>query len=105
MKTGPANEVSFHVQYSKNSLKDVIRKYPGKEVKKSLELLYKRVDKHFSEEEGLLRVSWRGIQEEMTRNLRRYEDLIAKCYPESNIRLDFTMDELLEYFSEMAKTH
>jgi exocyst complex component 1 len=79
------------VQYSKNALKDVIRKYPGKDIKKSLEILYKRVDKHFTEEEGLLQVAWRGIQEEFTRLLRKYEDLIAKCYPESNIRLDFTM--------------
>jgi hypothetical protein len=70
-----------------------------------LEVLYKRVDKHFTEEEGLLQVVWRGIQEELSRTLRKYEELIAKCYPESNIRLDFTLDELLGYFSELAKAH
>ena len=32
LKTGPAHEVSFHVQYSKNALKDVIKRYPGREV-------------------------------------------------------------------------
>jgi exocyst complex component 1 len=32
LKTGPADEVSYHVQYSKSALKDVIKKYPGKEV-------------------------------------------------------------------------
>jgi hypothetical protein len=91
LKTGPADEVSYHVQYSKSALKDVIKKYPGKEVKKSLESLYKRVDKHFTEEEGLLQVIWRGIQEEFCRQLRKYEELMAKCYPEITIRLDFTM--------------
>ncbi|KAI8900951.1 exocyst complex component Sec3-domain-containing protein [Globomyces pollinis-pini] len=105
LKTGPADEVSFHVQFSKNALKDVIKKYPGKEIKKGLEALYKRVDKHFSEEVGLLQVIWRGIQEEFTRQLRKYEELIAKCYPEISIRLDFTMDELLGYFSELAQAH
>ncbi|KAL2918232.1 hypothetical protein HK105_202159 [Polyrhizophydium stewartii] len=105
LKTGPAEEVSFHIQYSKSALKDIIRKYPGKEVKKSLEALYKRVDKHFTEEEGLLQVVWRGIQEEFTRQLRRYEELIAKCYPEVSVRLDFTMDELLGFFSELARDH
>ena len=32
LKTRPAEEVSYHLQYSKNAVKDVIRKYPGKEV-------------------------------------------------------------------------
>ena len=63
------------------------------------------MDKHFTQEEGLLQVGWRGIQEEFTRMLRKYEELIAKCYPESNLRLEFTMDELLGYFSDLAKEH
>jgi hypothetical protein len=91
LKTGPADEVSYHVQFSKGALKEVIKKYPGKELKKGLELLYKRVDKHFTEEEGLLQVVWRGIQEECCRQLRKYEELMTKCYPEISIRLDFTM--------------
>ncbi|KAJ1332811.1 hypothetical protein BSLG_008440 [Batrachochytrium salamandrivorans] len=105
LKTGPVEEVPYHIQYSKSAVKDVIRKYPGKEVKKGLEALYKRVDKHYTEEEGLLQVVWRGIQEEFTRQLRRYEELIAKCYPEVSVRLDFTMEELLEFFSELALAH
>ncbi len=32
LKTGSADEVSYHQQYSKNSLKNVVSKYPGKEV-------------------------------------------------------------------------
>ncbi|OAJ37866.1 hypothetical protein BDEG_21838 [Batrachochytrium dendrobatidis JEL423] len=105
LKTGPIEEVPYHIQYSKSAVKDIIRKYPGKEVKKGLEALYKRVDKHFTEEEGLLQVVWRGIQEEFTRQLRRYEELIAKCYPEVSVRLDFTMEELLGFFSELAQAH
>ncbi len=54
-------------------------------------MLYKRVDKHFTEEEGLLQVVWRGIQEEFARQVRRYEELMAKCYPEISIRLEFTI--------------
>jgi hypothetical protein len=105
LKTGPADEVSFHVQYSKGALKEIIKKYPGREIKKGLESLYKRVDKHFTEEEGLLQVVWRGIQEEFCMQFRKYEELIAKCYPEVSVRLDFTMKELLQYFSELALSH
>ncbi|KAJ3295740.1 Exocyst complex component 1 [Borealophlyctis nickersoniae] len=105
LKTNTPEEVSYHVQFSKTALKDVVKKYPGKEIKKGLELLYKRVVKHYTDEEGLLQVVWRGIQEEVTRRLRRYEDIIAQCYPETSIRLEFTMDELLGYFSELARAH
>lgn len=74
-------------------------------MKKNLEILYKRVDKHFSEETGLLQVVWRGISEEFCRQLRKYEELIAKCYPEIAIRLEFSMEELLGYFSDLAQAH
>jgi hypothetical protein len=50
-------------------------------VKKSLESLYKRVDKHFTEEEGLLQAIWRGIQEEFCRQLRKYEELTSQTLP------------------------
>lgn len=105
LKTRPAEEVSYHLQYSKNVVKDVIRKYPGKEIKKGLDNLYKRVEKQYSEEEGLLQVVWRGIQEEFCLQFRRYEELISKCYPETSIRLEFTLEELLSYFSDIAHSH
>ena len=75
------------------------------QIKKSLEVLYKRVDKHFTEEEGLLQVVWRSIQEEFCRQHRKYEEFITKCYPDVTMRLDFTLEELLGYFSELAQAH
>ena len=66
--------------------------------------MYKRVEKHFSQE-GLLQVAWRGIQQEFTYLLRKYEETISRCYPESGARLEFTMDELLGYFSDLARAH
>jgi hypothetical protein len=105
LKTRPAEEVSYHLQFSKNAVKEVIHRYPGKEIKKGLENLYKRADKHYTEEEGLLQVVWRGIQEEFCRQFRRYEELINKCYPETSIRLEFTLEELLSFFSEIALSH
>ncbi|KAJ3042939.1 Exocyst complex component 1 [Rhizophlyctis rosea] len=107
IKTGQSapEEVAYNISYNKAACKDVVKKYPGKEIKKGLEALYKRVDKHFPDEEGLLQVVWRGIQEEFMKRTRRYEDILAQCYRESGIKLEFTMDELLGYFSELARTH
>jgi hypothetical protein len=74
-------------------------------IRKSLETLYKRVGKHYCDEEGLLQVVWHGIQEEFIRLYRHYESLIQKCYPGSDVRLLFTIDDLCGYFSEIAKLH
>ncbi|KAI9205813.1 exocyst complex component Sec3-domain-containing protein [Polychytrium aggregatum] len=98
-------EISFRLQYNKSALKDVLKRYPGKEIRKGLESLYKRVEKHFPSENGLLQVAWRGIQEEFTRQLRKYEDTMARCYPDSGLKIEFTMDELLGYFSDLARAH
>ncbi|KAM3589562.1 hypothetical protein VKS41_000421 [Umbelopsis sp. WA50703] len=103
MKTSTAEEVSFHMNYNKAQLRKVIAQYPPKEIKKSLEQLYKRVDKHFSEEEGLLQVVWRGIQEEFIRQHEKMEDLIRQCYPDANVSLEFTIQDLLAMMSELAR--
>ncbi|EIE80531.1 hypothetical protein RO3G_05236 [Rhizopus delemar RA 99-880] len=96
-------EVSFHMNYNKTQLRKVITMYPPKEIKKSLEQLYKRVDKHFSEEEGLLQVVWRGIQEEFIQQHERMENLIRQCYPDVGIHLEFTIQDLLDMMSELAR--
>ncbi|GAA5808968.1 hypothetical protein MFLAVUS_002368 [Mucor flavus] len=101
--TSTPEEVSFHMNYNKTQLRRVITMYPPKEIKKSLEQLYKRVDKHFSEEEGLLQVVWRGIQEEFIRQHEKMEDLIRKCYPDAGAHLEFTIQDLLAMMSELAR--
>ena len=50
-------EVSYQLAFNKQELRKVIKEYPGKEVKKGLDNLYKKVDKHLCEEESLLQVS------------------------------------------------
>lgn len=49
-------EVSYHLAFNKQELRKVIKEYPGREVKKGLDNLYKKVDKHLCEEESLLQV-------------------------------------------------
>lgn len=48
--------MSYHLAFNKQELRKVIKEYPGKEVKKGLDNLYKKVDKHLCEEESLLQV-------------------------------------------------
>ncbi|XP_053098217.1 exocyst complex component 1 isoform X3 [Pangasianodon hypophthalmus] len=98
-------EVSYQLAFNKQELRKVIKEYPGKEVKKGLDNLYKKVDKHLCEEESLLQVVWHSMQDEFIRQYKHFEGLINRCYPGSGITMDFTIQDMLEYFSSIAQSH
>ncbi|XP_014665002.1 PREDICTED: exocyst complex component 1-like [Priapulus caudatus] len=98
-------EVGYQLAYNKQELRKTLKEYPGKEVKKGLDNLYRKVEKHLCEEENLLQVVWRSMQEEFIRQYKHFEDLITRCYPGANITLDFTINDILDYFSNIAQQH
>ena len=98
-------EVGYQLAYSKQELRKVIALYPAKEVRKGLDHLYKKVERHLCEEEGLVQVVWRAMQEEFIQQYKCIEDLIQRCYPGSQISLDFTIESVLEFFSDIAQSH
>ncbi|XP_019646836.1 PREDICTED: exocyst complex component 1-like [Branchiostoma belcheri] len=100
-----AEEVGYQLAFSKQELRKVIKEYPMKEVKKGLDSLYKKVEKHLCEEENLNQVVWRSMQEEFISQYKHFEDLIRRCYPESGITLEFTIDDILKFFSDIAQSH
>jgi hypothetical protein len=109
-KASASEDVGFHLTYNKAALKKVVSLYPSSAVRKDLLHLYRKVEKHFAssdeEQEGLLQVAWRGIQEEFLRQHERFSRLIRECYPaEANVQMEFSVQELLGFFSEIAKTH
>ncbi|XP_068134686.1 exocyst complex component 1 isoform X3 [Hyperolius riggenbachi] len=99
------DEVSYQLAFSKQELRKVIKDYPGKEVKKGLDNLYKKVDKHLCEEENLLQVVWHTMQDEFIRQYKHFEGLIEKCYTGAGITMEFTILDILEYFSSIAQSH
>ncbi|XP_028658089.1 exocyst complex component 1 isoform X5 [Erpetoichthys calabaricus] len=99
------DEVSYQLAFNKQELRKVIKEYPGKEVKKGLDNLYKKVDKHLCEEENLLQVVWHSMQDEFIRQYKHFVGLIGRCYPGSGITMDFTIQDILEYFSSIAQSH
>uniref|UniRef100_A0A8C8RI36 Exocyst complex component Sec3 PIP2-binding N-terminal domain-containing protein n=1 Tax=Pelusios castaneus TaxID=367368 RepID=A0A8C8RI36_9SAUR len=97
-------EVSFQLAYNKQELRKVIEKYPGREVKRALETLYRKIHKYLSPEENLLPVVWRAMEQEFIRQYQEFEDLIQRCYPGSGITMDFTMEDLLNYFISITQS-
>ncbi|XP_071489037.1 exocyst complex component 1-like [Diadema antillarum] len=98
-------EVGYQIQFSKQELRRVIKEYPQKEVKKNLENLIKKVEKTLCEEENLLQVVWRMLQEEFIRQHKHIEMMIARCYPGSKISLEFTIEDVLQFFTDIAQSH
>lgn len=98
-------EISYQMAYSKQELRKVISLYPAREVKKGLEQLYKKVEKHLCEEENLLQVVWRAMQQEFITQYNSLEQWIQRCYAGSMITLEFTIKDILDFFSEIAQSH
>lgn len=106
MATGvKPEEVGFQLAFSKQELRKVIKEYPVKEVKKGLDGIYKKTLKDLCEEENLLQVVWFSMQDEFIKQIKHYEDLINQCYPDSGITLEFKVDDVLSFFSEIAQNH
>uniref|UniRef100_A0AC34QVY9 Exocyst complex component Sec3 PIP2-binding N-terminal domain-containing protein n=1 Tax=Panagrolaimus sp. JU765 TaxID=591449 RepID=A0AC34QVY9_9BILA len=99
-------EISYQQQFSRIELKKVINAYPGKEVKKGLENLYRKlVEKHLVSGSLLVEVVWRRMQEEFLNQLKVYSQIMAKCYPNARIDLEVTIGDVLTYFSDIAQQH
>ncbi|XP_017096109.2 exocyst complex component 1 [Drosophila bipectinata] len=98
-------EISYQMAFSKQELRKVIAQYPAREVKKGLENLYKKVEKHLSEEENLLQVVWRAMQEEFIAQYNYLEERIQKCYAGAMINLEFNIQDILNFFSDIARSH
>ncbi|XP_062917457.1 exocyst complex component 1-like [Mobula hypostoma] len=99
------DEISYQLVYSKQELRKVIEKYPGKEVKKALEILYKKVLKHLSEEGNLLQVVWGTMQGEFVHQYKQFEEMIVQCYPGSGITMNFSIEDILQYFLDITKSN
>ncbi|XP_053956638.1 exocyst complex component 1 isoform X2 [Anastrepha ludens] len=98
-------EISYQMAFSKQELRKVISQYPAREVKKGLENLYKKVEKHLCEEENLLQVVWHAMQEEFIAQYNFLEERIQKCYAGAMITLEFNMQDILNFFSDIARSH
>lgn len=65
--------------------------------------MYKQLFKHFTDD-NLIAEIWLSIQNEFTDHIKIIEDLINKCYPNTNIKLDFTLDELKNMYYDIEKS-
>ncbi|KAI1710586.1 exocyst complex component sec3 domain-containing protein [Ditylenchus destructor] len=98
-------EIGYEQQFSRMALKHVISKYPAKEVKRGLDNLYRKVEKHLCNDSPLLQVVWRDMQDEFLKQMKHYQQLLGQCYPAPKIDLEVSIQDVLQFFSEIAQQH
>lgn len=100
-----ADELNFHPQYNKGALRKLVVQFPGFDVKKGLQVLYKKVEKHFSDNQQLLQIVWDSLQEDVLKQIENINTIISNYYADAQAELEFTVDDIIGYFSEIAKNH
>jgi hypothetical protein len=104
LKTTAPSEVSTNASYNKSALKKVVKEYNAKDIRKHVDALFKRVEKHFTEasektttEEsggiapGTVMVGvWKACEEELLRITDLTTKRISQCYADSGVTLDYT---------------
>ncbi|KAJ7706358.1 exocyst complex component sec3 subunit [Mycena rosella] len=104
LKTTAPSEVSTNASYNKSALKKVVKEYNAKDIRKHVDALFKRVEKHFTEasektttEEnggiapGTVMVGvWKACEEELLRVTELVTKRISQCYADTGVTLDYT---------------
>ena len=89
LQTSPADEIPVHASFSRSALKKVLKDIGAKDMRKAVDAMAKRVDKHFADEEedaastALVQTVWREVTNELKREAGRAQELIGKVYPDA----------------------
>ena len=111
LKTTAPSEVSSNSSYSKSALKKVVKDYNSKDIRKLVDALFKRVEKHFTEASektttedvststgitpGTVLVGvWKACEEELLRMTEYYMKRISQCYGTAGISLEYTPSDV-----------
>lgn len=108
LKTTAPTEVATNSSYNRHQLKKVVKEYSTKDVKKAIDALFKRVEKHFTEasektttEEnggiapGTVMVGvWKACEEELLRITELFSKRISQCYPDAGVSLDYSAGDV-----------
>ncbi|KAF9229108.1 hypothetical protein BS17DRAFT_771038 [Gyrodon lividus] len=108
LKTTAPSEVQKNSNYNKSSLKKVLKEFDSKDVRKHIDVLFRRVEKHFTEAEekttreessgiapGTVMVGvWKACEEELQRMTGNFGTRISQCYADSGLSLEYNSTDV-----------
>lgn len=87
---------------SQTSLKRLLGDYEERDIRKGISAMWKRVDKHFSDDDGghsgLLPVVWKATQTEYTAVVDRFTSVTSAEYPD--VKVDWSRQTVVAAFSK-----
>lgn len=99
-------EISYQLAFSKQELRRVLQMVSLKEVRRGLEEMYRRIEKHaYEPKSNLIEVIWHAMQTEFLTQYKAIQSMIERCYPSTNLSLTFTIEDVLQVFSDIAQSH
>ncbi|KAI0688760.1 exocyst complex component Sec3-domain-containing protein [Cytidiella melzeri] len=121
LKTTAPTEVASKSSYSKSALKKVVKEYNAKDVRKLVETLFKRVEKHFDEASetattkeassstgiapGTVLVGvWKACEEELLRMTDYFNKRIGQCYGSTGVALEYSPADVEAAFKRQRVT-
>lgn len=102
LENTPPEEVAFHASFNKASAKRILQAYPVREVRKNLEMVWIRVEKHFADDRSLRGVVWKALQEYFVGRSTSFAESIQKVYPGADVQLSYTVSDVMVCFSEIG---
>ena len=115
LPTTPATEVALHSHFSRSSAKKLVRDLSQKDVRKAIEALSKRIQKHFDDEDAstaltptelahVLQQVWQSSQDMFTAEVERLSRILLTCYPQSGLGLEISTQDVQRLFQTLAPT-
>lgn len=110
MQTTAPTEVANNSSFNRSALKKVVKEYDSKDMRRNVDGLYKRVEKHFDADEGaaapgqsgaagpVLVGVWNACEEELIRLTDKWIKLISQCYADSGVSLEYTPGDVRAAF-------
>jgi exocyst complex component 1 len=107
LKTTAPSEVSRNSSYNRSALKKVVKEYDAKDVRKHVDVLFKRVEKHFTEASdvtagessgitpGTVLVGvWKACEEELLRITEIFAKRITQYYANAGVSLEYSVADV-----------
>ncbi|KAJ3511244.1 hypothetical protein NMY22_g15712 [Coprinellus aureogranulatus] len=93
--------------YNKSALKKVLKEFNAKDMRKHIEGLYKRVEKHFADgsdksanDDLVFSNVWKGCEVELVKLTDKISSLISRYYGDSGVSLEFTKTDIESAFKK-----
>jgi exocyst complex component 1 len=108
LQTSGSNAVAASANYNKGAAKRVLKDFSSKDMRKHVEALFKRVSKHFAENEdavvfqpGTVEMSvWKACEDDITRNTTRFAKLVTQCYADSGLGIEYSLSDIEQAFKK-----